>query len=114
MLWFIHTPNTRSMRVWSVFTSVFYFAGLFHDSLLIAFHMYLILEPGSKVFLTSRALIMLLDIILTFFTAIPKEVRLTLSDSHDDPMIRKRERQGLGQVTTSIIPGLKVKKVNNK
>ena len=92
MLKFINSPNRRIMRIWHVITSVFYLEGLFHDSLLIAFRMYLVLEPGVKLFLTIRAMIMLLDIISTFMTAIPKEVKLKLNDSHDDPMIRKRER----------------------
>ena len=39
-------------------------------------------------------MIMFADVIFTFFTALPKETKLTLNDSHDDPEIRKRERQG--------------------
>ena len=58
---------------------------------------------------TTRSIIMLVDVFITFFTAIPKDVRVTLSDSHDDPMIRKRERAGLKKRST-LIPGIKSKK----
>ena len=99
--------------MWYVFTSIFYFIGLFHDSVLIAYRMYLILSLGSKLFVTIRAMIMFLDIISIFVTAIPKSIKFKLNDSHDDPIIRKRERQGLGRQTTPIIPGLKLKKIDN-
>ena len=55
-------------------------------------------------------MIMFLDVIFTFFTALPKETKLMLSnDSHDDPEIRKRERQGNNiQIA---LPGPKSQKV---
>ena len=92
MLKFIHSPDERYMRAWSVIASLFYLLGLFQDSLSIAFHLYSLLGAGQKMMATARTMIMFADVVITFFTAIPKEVRVSLSDSHDDPRIRKRER----------------------
>ena len=64
-----------------------------------------ILSTNIIVITEIRAVISLLDVIFTFFKAVPKEIRITLNDSHDDPSIRKRERQG-NNIQTAI-PGLR-------
>ena len=46
-----------------------------------------------KAWMIIRAVIMFIDIIVKFLTAIPKlDVPIVLDESHDDPAIRKRER----------------------
>ena len=94
MLKFIQDPTERHCRVWLVFTSINYTVGYFLDPLYLAFHLLPLLETSRKLIATTRIFITLLDVLFTFFIAIPKEMRLTLNDSHDDPLIRKRERQG--------------------
>ena len=55
--------------------------------------MHTLLLPGLKTLSTARAFIMLLDVINTFFTAIPQEVAsYSQKDDHDNPALRKRER----------------------
>ena len=61
--------------------------------LTLAFSLYPLLAPGSKLLNTFRSAIMLADVISTFFMAIPKSVvQYTEDDDHDNPLIRKRER----------------------
>ena len=91
---YITEPNKRSYRVWQVFVSISYTVGYFSDAFNLSFHMLPILGTGTKLLTSFRSIVMLLDVILTFTIALPKETKLTLNDSHDDPKIRKRERQG--------------------
>ena len=53
---------------------------------------------------------MLADIISQFFTAVPKEISKTIKD-HNDPQIRKRERQGIHK-QNSILSKDNLKKLN--
>ena len=55
--------------------------------------MYPHLRYGARVTSILRAALMLIDVILTFFTAIPRStVKYTSNEDHDNPEIRKRER----------------------
>ena len=101
----MQSPDTKHCRIWQVFASISYTAGYFIDTYLLAFHLMPILSTSLIVITEIRALITLLDVVFTFFTAVPKEIRITLNDSHDDPSIRKRERQG-NNIQTAI-PGLR-------
>ena len=85
MVVLVKSPNTILMRAWSVFTSLFYMIGFFIDSILISYRIYPILITGQKLFTTFRAIIMLADIVVTFFTAIPKEIHIPVNDRQDNP-----------------------------
>ena len=86
-------PNIRFRRYWFVISSIIYIAGFFIDTSQIAFELYPLLKFGMKSGNTCRAAIMMVDVIMTFFTAIPRStVKYTLNENHDDPKIRQRER----------------------
>ena len=68
---YIRDPTDRIMVFWEIFLSIVYYVGLMQDSLDLA-NMYLFLEPGWRLINILRAFLMLVDIVVTFFTAIPK------------------------------------------
>ena len=68
---YIRDPTDRIMVFWEIFKSVVYYVGLMQDSLNLA-NMFLLLEPGWRLINILRAFLMLIDIVMTFFIAIPK------------------------------------------
>ena len=80
------------MNLWFIIMSLIYYIGLIQDSLQLA-NMYFLLMPGWRLFTIFRALMMLIDIILTFFTAIPKSEKQSSDDKKfDNQKLRKKER----------------------
>ena len=92
LLLHIRDPTSRAMNLWFIIMSLIYYIGLIQDSLQLA-NMYFLLMPGWRLFTIFRALMMLIDIILTFFTAIPKSEKQSSDDKKfDNQKLRKKER----------------------
>ena len=68
---YIRDPTDRIIVFWKIFLSVVYYVGLMQDSLNLA-NMFYLLEPGWRLINILRAFLMLIDIVMTFFIAIPK------------------------------------------
>ena len=85
-MYLVQRPTDKLARAWQVFTSFAYLTGIFEDSVILAFYMYPLLSRSHRYFWFARAIITLADVIIRFFTAIPKSVSgFILDDEHDDP-----------------------------
>ena len=72
MLLYIRDPTSIEMMVWFILMSLVYYIGLIQDSIQLS-NMLFLMMPGWRLFTILRAFLMLVDVVLTFFIAIPKK-----------------------------------------
>ena len=65
---------------WDSFICIVYLNSLFEDSGSYALHLYPLILPINKVFQTIFSFCMLIDIILTFLTAVKKETKIEFEE----------------------------------
>ena len=63
-------PYNKYLIMWNLLMTLGYLVAIFTDSLIIAFHLNPLLDPTFCRFQTALSFLMLIDIVLKFFTAI--------------------------------------------
>ena len=86
---FVTTPNSRYIIVWNIVMTVFYLTAIIMDTLIMGFHLQLLVIPEINIMQSGFSAVMLIDIILKFFIAI----RNSQTDEEDEEEEEEDERK---------------------
>ena len=67
---FVIYPQSKYVLIWGMFMTIIYLLSIFLDSLVLAFHLHPLTNPGLQNWSTVFTIFMIIDIIVKFFVAI--------------------------------------------
>ena len=79
LLKYIRDPTSRGMNLWFIFVSLVYYIGLIQDTLVLA-NRFTLLITGWRFFIIFRAILMLADLLISFFIATQKGNKIDQSN----------------------------------